>query len=46
VMIDPVVIGGGKRLFRDDGVLRPLRLVDHQVTTAGAILATYAAADS
>jgi dihydrofolate reductase len=46
VMIDPVVIGGGKRLFRDDGVLRPLRLVDHQVTTAGVILATYAAADS
>jgi dihydrofolate reductase len=46
VMIDPVVIGGGKRLFRDDGVLRPLRLVDHQVTTTGAILATYAAADS
>jgi dihydrofolate reductase len=46
VMIDPLVVGGGKRLFRDDGVLRPLRLVDHQVTTTGVILATYAAADS
>ena len=43
VMIDPVVLGGGKRLFRDDGVLRPLRLVEHEVTTTGAILATYAA---
>lgn len=43
-MIDPVVVGGGKRIFRDDGALRPLRLIDHQVTTTGAILATYAPA--
>jgi dihydrofolate reductase len=42
VMIDPVVVGGGKRLFRDDGVLRPLRLVESEMTTTGAILATYA----
>jgi dihydrofolate reductase len=41
LMIDPVVVGGGKRIFGDDGVLRPLRLVDGQVTT-GTILATYA----
>jgi dihydrofolate reductase len=33
VMIDPVVVGGGKRVFRDDGALRSLRLVDGQVTT-------------
>jgi dihydrofolate reductase len=45
VMIDPLVVGGGKRLFRDDGVLRPLRLVDSKVTTTGAILATYAPAE-
>ncbi len=45
VMIDPVVVGGGKRLFRDDGVLRPLRLVDSQVTTTGVIIATYAPAE-
>jgi dihydrofolate reductase len=45
VMIDPVVVGGGKRLFRDDGGLRPLRLVDSQVTTTGVIIATYAPAD-
>ncbi|HEU4897023.1 MAG TPA: dihydrofolate reductase family protein, partial [Actinomycetota bacterium] len=44
VMIDPVVVGGGKRLFRDDGVRRPLRLVDSQVTTTGVIVATYASA--
>jgi dihydrofolate reductase len=40
--IDPVVLGGGKRIFRDDGSLRPLRLVDSEVTPTGAILATYA----
>jgi dihydrofolate reductase len=45
VMIDPVVVGGGKRLFRDDAGLRPLRLVDSQVTTTGVIIATYAPAD-
>jgi dihydrofolate reductase len=45
VMIDPLVVGGGKRIFRDDGKLAPLRLMESQVTTTGAILATYAAAE-
>jgi dihydrofolate reductase len=45
LMIDPLVLGGGKRIFRDDGVARPLRLIDSQVTTTGAILATYAPAE-
>ena len=44
LMIDPVVLGGGKRIFRDDGLLRQLRLIDGQVTSTGAILATYAPA--
>jgi dihydrofolate reductase len=44
VMIDPVMLGGGKRIFRDDGSLRPLRLVDGQIASTGAILATYARA--
>ena len=44
LMLDPVVLGGGKRFFRDDGLLRPLRLIDGQVTSTGAILATYAPA--
>lgn len=43
LMIDPVLVGGGKRLFRDDGTLRRLRLADSQVTSTGAIIATYAA---
>jgi dihydrofolate reductase len=44
LMIDPVVVGGGKRIWRDDGVLRPLRLVDSETTPSGAIFATYAPA--
>jgi dihydrofolate reductase len=42
LMIDPVVLGGGKRIFDDDGLLRPLRLVEGRVTSSGAILARYA----
>jgi len=44
LMIDPLVVGGGKGIFPADGMLRPLRLVDSQVTSTGAILATYAPA--
>ena len=43
LMIDPVLLGGGKRVFQDDGVLRRLRLVDSRRTTTGATIATYAA---
>ena len=42
LMVDPLMLGGGKRIFHDDGVLRQLRLVDSQVTGTGAILARYA----
>ncbi|HZN92989.1 MAG TPA: dihydrofolate reductase family protein [Myxococcales bacterium] len=41
VMIDPVIVGGGKRLFHDDGVLRPLRLVQSRITASGAFIARY-----
>jgi dihydrofolate reductase len=44
LMIDPLVVGGGKGIFPADGALRPLRLVGSKVTTTGAILATYAPA--
>ncbi|HYY64754.1 MAG TPA: dihydrofolate reductase family protein [Gaiellaceae bacterium] len=44
LMIDPVVLGGGKRIFRDSGSIKSLRLIDGQVTSMGAILATYAPA--
>jgi dihydrofolate reductase len=44
LMIDPVVLGGGKRIFDDDGTLRSLPLVDSEITSTGAIFATYAPA--
>jgi dihydrofolate reductase len=44
LVIDPVMLGGGKRFFRDDGLQRSLRLIDGRVTSTGAFLATYATA--
>jgi dihydrofolate reductase len=43
LMIDPIVLGGGKRIFPNDSVLRSFRLLHSEATTTGAILATYAA---
>ena len=42
LMIDPVILGGGKRFFRDNGVCLPLALSRSETTPGGAILATYA----
>lgn len=41
LMIDPVVLGGGKRIFPEDGKLRRFRLAEHESTSGGAVLATY-----
>jgi dihydrofolate reductase len=42
LVTDPLLVGGGKRIFPDDGELRPLRLVEHEVMSTGATIATYA----
>jgi dihydrofolate reductase len=42
LIIDPVVVGGGKRIFHDDGESRSLRLVDSEVTSKGSFIARYA----
>jgi dihydrofolate reductase len=39
--IHPLLLGGGARLFPDDGSLHRLTLVDSKPTTTGVILATY-----
>jgi len=44
LMIDPLVLGEGKRLFRETGALKSLELIKSQVATTGAIVATYSAA--
>jgi dihydrofolate reductase len=41
LMIDPLVVGGGKRLFPEDGALRKLVLVESRTSPSGATLATY-----
>jgi len=41
LMTFPVVLGVGKRLFGDGTPAEALRLVDHQVTRSGAVIATY-----
>ncbi|MFF4880144.1 dihydrofolate reductase family protein [Micromonospora sp. NPDC000668] len=46
IFIEPVLVGGGKRIFPEDGTLRRLRLTGSQVTTTGVIIATYTTAES
>ena len=41
LMIEPVVLGGGKRLFPDDGTLQPLQLVAHVLSSTGVQICTY-----
>jgi dihydrofolate reductase len=41
LLIHPVVLGSGRRLFADDGTFAALRLVDTQTTTTGVVIATY-----
>jgi dihydrofolate reductase len=39
--LHPVVLGGGKRLFRDGGSKAQLRLVDSRATSTGLVILTY-----
>lgn len=41
LLIHPLLLGRGRRLFADDGALARLRLVDSQTTTTGVVIATY-----
>ena len=42
IVINPLLLGQGRRLFAESGPRHNLRLVDSVVTTTGAIIATYA----
>ena len=44
LLIHPLVLGSGKRLFPDGGSPAPLRLIDSKTTTTGVVIATYAPA--
>jgi dihydrofolate reductase len=43
--IDPLMVGGGKRIFPEDGALRRFRLAAHEVTEGGSMLCAYARAE-
>jgi dihydrofolate reductase len=45
LLIHPLVLGSGRRLFPDGGTPETLRLVDSVTTTKGVIIATYRPAD-
>jgi dihydrofolate reductase len=44
LMVYPVILGTGKRLFGDPGEKKTLRLVDSKVVGDGVVILTYAAA--
>jgi len=41
LMVEPILLGGGKRIFPDDGGARPLQLVTSVTTATGVFVATY-----
>lgn len=41
LMIEPVLLGGGKRIFPDDGRARPLELVSTTPAGTGVLICTY-----
>jgi dihydrofolate reductase len=41
LMIEPILLGGGKRIFPEDGGARPLELVQSVPTATGVIVCTY-----
>ena len=45
LLIHPLVLGSGRRLFTDGGAFAALRLVNAQTTTAGVVIATYQPAE-
>lgn len=45
LQIHPLLLGTGRRLFADDGVLACFTVADAQTTTTGVVIATYRRAD-
>ncbi|MDH6282577.1 dihydrofolate reductase family protein [Prescottella agglutinans] len=41
LMIEPVLLGGGKTIFPDDGAQRPMELVSSVTTGTGVLVCTY-----
>jgi dihydrofolate reductase len=41
LMVEPILLGGGKRVFPDDGRARPLELVSTTTASTGVLICTY-----
>ena len=46
LLIHPLVLGSGRRLFTDGGAFATLRLVDTKTSTTGVVIATYQPAEA
>ena len=46
LLIHPLVLGSGRRLFTDGGEFATLRLVDTKTSTTGVVIATYQPAEA
>ncbi len=45
LLVHPIVLGSGKRLFEDGGAQKPLKLVDSKTFSTGVLSLTYQPAD-
>ena len=41
LMIESILLGGGKRVFPDDGQARPLELISTTLAATGVLICTY-----
>ena len=41
LMVEPILLGGGKRIFSEDGAARPLELVNSVTAATGVLVCTY-----
>jgi len=41
LMVEPIILGGGKRIFPDDGGARPLELVSTTTSSTGVLICAY-----
>jgi dihydrofolate reductase len=41
LMIEPILLGGGKRIFPEDGAARPMQLVECVTSRTGVQVCTY-----
>jgi dihydrofolate reductase len=41
LLVHPIVLGGGKKLFREGAAAKPMHLIDVRTSTSGLVLLSY-----